>query len=274
MPCNLLLYIAREFLERFVRNGAVFIVDDALRELRKDLVDLTHTVALPLEPFGFEEDAILYVVRAALPERGLEHLGKGVRHSVHTLPDIAHILNASPPPPGLWAGGGILTHMSERQQDNPSEDQIRYFCDNINLGYTDEAFMLRLESGATKLAFTMTPEHAKRLMLALTRYVNEFEEEHRRVRVEWPPQIESPYTPKDLSIPPQKIDELYPAAMEYVIKTQRASTSILQRKFNIGYSRAALLIDLLEEHKVIGPSRGATPRAILIPHEKPARKKK
>jgi DNA segregation ATPase FtsK/SpoIIIE-like protein len=164
--------------------------------------------------------------------------------------------------------------MSERHLDNPSEDSIRYFCDNINLGYTDEAFMLRLESGATKLAFTMTPEHAKRLMLALTRYVSEFEEEHRRVRAEWPPKIESPYSSKELAIPPQAIDELYPAVMEYVIKSRHASVSRLQRKFNIGYSRSALLIDLLEENKVIGPSEGTKPRAILIPHEKPVRKKK
>jgi S-DNA-T family DNA segregation ATPase FtsK/SpoIIIE len=58
-------------------------------------------------------------------------------------------------------------------------------------------------------------------------------------------------------------DELYEEAREMVIQTGKASTSYLQRKFRIGYSRAARLIDILEERGVIGPQEGSRPREVL-----------
>jgi S-DNA-T family DNA segregation ATPase FtsK/SpoIIIE len=57
-------------------------------------------------------------------------------------------------------------------------------------------------------------------------------------------------------------DELYEEARELVIKTKKASTSYLQRKLKIGYSRAARLIDILEENGVIGPQNGSKPREV------------
>lgn len=62
-------------------------------------------------------------------------------------------------------------------------------------------------------------------------------------------------------------DELYEAAREAVIEAKKASTSYLQRKLRVGYSRAARLIDMLEERGVIGPGQGAKPREILMGHE-------
>lgn len=59
-------------------------------------------------------------------------------------------------------------------------------------------------------------------------------------------------------------DEFYEEAREMVIKTGKASSSYLQRKFKIGYARAARLIDTLEERGVVGPSQGAKPREILV----------
>ena len=56
-----------------------------------------------------------------------------------------------------------------------------------------------------------------------------------------------------------KEDELFAEARALVIEAGQASTSYLQRKLNIGYSRAARLMDLLEEAGVVGPGRGATP---------------
>ena len=44
----------------------------------------------------------------------------------------------------------------------------------------------------------------------------------------------------------------------------KASTSFIQRKLRVGYSRAARLIDILEEKGVIGPSQGSKPREVLI----------
>ncbi len=58
-------------------------------------------------------------------------------------------------------------------------------------------------------------------------------------------------------------DELYEDARELVIRDKKASTSYLQRKLKVGYSRAARLIDMLEERSVIGPGEGAKPREIF-----------
>jgi len=62
-------------------------------------------------------------------------------------------------------------------------------------------------------------------------------------------------------------DDLYEEARQTVIETGKASTSFLQRKLGVGYARAARLIDMLEEHGVVGPGNGAKPRDVL---EKPA----
>ena len=59
-------------------------------------------------------------------------------------------------------------------------------------------------------------------------------------------------------------DELYAEAKAVVIETQKASTSYLQRRLKVGYSRGARLIDMLEERGVIGPQDGAKPREVLI----------
>ncbi len=59
-------------------------------------------------------------------------------------------------------------------------------------------------------------------------------------------------------------DEMMEAAIEVIRQTRRASTSSLQRRLRIGYTRAARLMDLLEERGVIGPPQGSDPREILI----------
>lgn len=58
-------------------------------------------------------------------------------------------------------------------------------------------------------------------------------------------------------------DELYEDAKMAVIEAGKASTSYIQRKLRVGYSRAARLMDLLEENGVIGPADGSKPREIL-----------
>jgi S-DNA-T family DNA segregation ATPase FtsK/SpoIIIE len=59
-------------------------------------------------------------------------------------------------------------------------------------------------------------------------------------------------------------DELYEEAKQATIEAGKVSTSYLQRKFRIGYSRAARLVDLLEFGGVIGPQDGSKPREILV----------
>ena len=59
-------------------------------------------------------------------------------------------------------------------------------------------------------------------------------------------------------------DPLYNDIVRFVIETQKASASLLQRRFKLGYNRAARLIDLLEERGVIGPPNGSKPREVLV----------
>ena len=60
-------------------------------------------------------------------------------------------------------------------------------------------------------------------------------------------------------------DELYNEIVDFVVKTGKASASLLQRKFKIGYNKAATMIDTLEENGIIGPATGnSKPREVLV----------
>ncbi|PTU87158.1 cell division protein FtsK [Staphylococcus pasteuri] len=63
-------------------------------------------------------------------------------------------------------------------------------------------------------------------------------------------------------------DALYDEAYLFVIEKQKASTSLLQRQFRIGYNRASRLMDDLERNQVIGPQKGSKPRQILVDIDK------
>ena len=59
-------------------------------------------------------------------------------------------------------------------------------------------------------------------------------------------------------------DPLYNEIVEFAIKTGRISASLVQRKYRLGYNRAARIIDLLEERGIIGPQNGSKPREVLV----------
>jgi len=59
-------------------------------------------------------------------------------------------------------------------------------------------------------------------------------------------------------------DPLYDEIKKFVIRNQKASTSLLQRHFSIGYNRAAKMIDALEQNGIIGPANGSKPREVLV----------
>ena len=63
-------------------------------------------------------------------------------------------------------------------------------------------------------------------------------------------------------------DELLPAAVEVVLETGQASVSMLQRRLKLGYSRAARLVDQMEDRGYVGPFEGSKPRQLLITKEK------
>ena len=63
-------------------------------------------------------------------------------------------------------------------------------------------------------------------------------------------------------------DEMYDEAVRVVVETNQASVTILQRRLRLGYSRAARLIDMMEQHGLVGPYAGSKARDILVDREK------
>jgi len=62
-------------------------------------------------------------------------------------------------------------------------------------------------------------------------------------------------------------DPLYNEIVDYVIQSGKISASLIQRKYRLGYNRAARIIDLLEERGIIGPPNGSKPREVLIKND-------
>jgi S-DNA-T family DNA segregation ATPase FtsK/SpoIIIE len=82
-------------------------------------------------------------------------------------------------------------------------------------------------------------------------------------------QYQEEMIPDEISEPQEEItDGLYDEAVELVVGMQTASVSMLQRRFRIGYTRAARLIDFMEDRGVVGPYEGSKPREVLLSKEK------
>lgn len=62
----------------------------------------------------------------------------------------------------------------------------------------------------------------------------------------------------------EETDEIYDDAVQLVTEMQTASVSMLQRRFRVGYSRAARIIDQMEQRGVVGPYEGSKPRTVLV----------
>lgn len=79
-------------------------------------------------------------------------------------------------------------------------------------------------------------------------------------------QLKQQTSQDDSSLPEnlEEDEELIRQAIEIIRETKRASTSSLQRRLRIGYTRAARIMDILEERGIVGPPRGADPREILV----------
>src|SRR3990167_4242721 len=59
-------------------------------------------------------------------------------------------------------------------------------------------------------------------------------------------------------------DSAWKEAVEVIINSNKASTSLLQRKLRIGYGRASRLIDMMEDQGIVGPAEGSRPRQVLV----------
>lgn len=62
----------------------------------------------------------------------------------------------------------------------------------------------------------------------------------------------------------EDVDEHLEDAIAFVVETGQASASLLQRRFRVGYNRAARLVESMEERGIVGPSRGSKPREVLL----------
>ncbi|WP_420370991.1 DNA translocase FtsK 4TM domain-containing protein [Intestinibacter bartlettii] len=72
---------------------------------------------------------------------------------------------------------------------------------------------------------------------------------------------------KPVAVKDNDVDEFLEEAIEFVVSNNQGSASMLQRKFKIGFNRAARLIDSMEERGIVGPSEGSKPRKVLITKE-------
>jgi S-DNA-T family DNA segregation ATPase FtsK/SpoIIIE len=78
-------------------------------------------------------------------------------------------------------------------------------------------------------------------------------------------QYQEDMTPSEEQVVTEKVeDELYDSAVELITEMNTASVSMLQRRFRIGYTRAARLIDEMEVRGIVGPYEGSKPREVLI----------
>ena len=62
-------------------------------------------------------------------------------------------------------------------------------------------------------------------------------------------------------------DEVYDEAVKLILETRQASVSVLQRRLGLGYTRAARLIDMMEDEGIVGPYQGSKPRDMLLTME-------
>jgi len=74
---------------------------------------------------------------------------------------------------------------------------------------------------------------------------------------------EEKYDSKDEEVSKEK-DVLYNEILEYAITKGVISASLIQRRFSLGYNRAARIIDLFEEQGIVGPAKGSKPRDVLV----------
>jgi hypothetical protein len=74
----------------------------------------------------------------------------------------------------------------------------KQFTDNINIGFTNEFFLMAIASGEAGIVYALTPGHAKRLSQMLAHNVSNFEKQFGEIKAEWSENIPSPIQWSDL----------------------------------------------------------------------------
>ena len=80
----------------------------------------------------------------------------------------------------------------------------------------------------------------------------------------WLPETSTNDIVAEDTIVPETLDPLFREAAELIVATQQGSTSLIQRKFAIGYNRSGRLLDQLEHWGIVGPAKGSAPREVIV----------
>ena len=107
-------------------------------------------------------------------------------------------------------------------------------------------------------------EEIKRVVQAVKSQVSNPVYDENMINLEKPSQVSGGNQSSGLDSYDDGDDPLYNEIVEFVIKTGKVSASLLQRKYRLGYNRAARIIDILEERGIIGPQNGSKPREVLV----------
>jgi len=76
--------------------------------------------------------------------------------------------------------------------------EAKHYCQNVMLVTANDGFFMVMDTGNTKIAYALTPEHMKRLGKSIAYNVDEFEMKFRKIDANWSPGIESPIQSTDL----------------------------------------------------------------------------
>lgn len=106
-------------------------------------------------------------------------------------------------------------------------------------------------------AFVDTPEVER-----ITKFISEQQSYGTAFILPDPPREGDMEGPKDVDL--SKLDPLFEEVSAMIVATQQGSTSLIQRKFSLGYNRAGRLMDQLEVAGIVGPQEGSKPRQVLI----------
>ena len=129
------------------------------------------------------------------------------------------------------------------------------------LGRGDMLFLPMGENSPTRVqgAYVSDEEIERLIQYTVNQQKAEYDEKFTNLTVNDGPSVD------DVKEASEEYDDpLYNEIVEFVIQTKKASASALQRKYRLGYNRAARIIDLLEERGIIGPANGSKPREVLV----------
>ncbi|MCR5180195.1 MAG: DNA translocase FtsK [Bacteroidaceae bacterium] len=133
--------------------------------------------------------------------------------------------------------------------DRPGANQL--------VGKGDMLFLAGSEPVRLQCAFVDTPE-----VEAIASYIAKQQSYLGPFELPRPPMDDAGGNVNDADL--QHLDPLFAEAAQLIVSSQQGSTSMIQRKFAIGYNRAGRLMDQLEKAGVVGPTQGAKPRDVLI----------